>query len=119
MEANQKKTLFIVGGSLVGLYVIYLIFKPSSAVVVSPVTGVATTSNTTTTAIANLGTSLVNAFFGGGSTTKTLGTWVNGVRKNSDGSVDYDNGNGTFTEVDKNGLNSTLYNNDGSLVSTA
>ena len=50
---------------------------------------------------------------GGASTT---GQWVNGVRKNADGSTDYDNYDGTFTEIGKNG-DMTVYNDNGTQAS--
>jgi len=40
---------------------------------------------------------------GTGSQTGTGNGFVNGVRKNADGSVDKDNGNGTYTETEKDG----------------
>ena len=50
---------------------------------------------------------------GGGT---SYGVWASGVRKNADGSTDFDNGDGTFTEIDTSG-DATVYNNDGSIAS--
>jgi len=44
---------------------------------------------------------------GTGSQTGTGNGFVNGVRKNADGSVDKDNGNGTYTETEKDGTTTT------------
>jgi len=131
MNKINNKTLYIIGGSVVGVVVLYLVFKPKTTT--PPVTPLTPTqiaalkvqqqqATTATGGIGGMVTSVADAFksiFGktppATTTPAALGAWVNGVRTNADGSTDYDNGDGTFTEYDAKSANATIYNNDGTI----